>query len=214
MDTTPQSAAPGQHPIPFGDHPALDFLNTLASPRGVETEWLADGGRLCAWLVESGALAPEAAGRLRAAWGPGPCDEVARRARALRAWFRGFVERHAGGPLTGDACGELGPLNDVLCEDGLHQAVVRSGQAGDGLGALALQAVRSWERPEQMLQPIAAAIAELVCREDFSRVRRCEGPGCSVLFLDRTKNHARRFCSAAGCGNRAKQAAHRVRLRQ
>jgi len=214
MDTTPQAAAPGQPSIPFGDHPALDFLNTLASPRGVETEWLADGGRLCAWLVGSGALAPEAAERLRAAWGLGSCDEVARQARMLRGWFRGFVERHAGVPLTGDACEELGPLNDVLRKDGLHQAVVRGGQAGDGMEALVLRAVRSWDRPEQLLQPIAAAMAELVCHEDFSRVRRCEGPGCTVLFLDRTKNHARRFCSAAGCGNRAKQAAHRVRLRR
>lgn len=214
METIPQAAARGQPAIPFGDHPALDFLNTLASPRGVETEWLADGGRLCAWLVGSGALAPETAERLRGSWGPGPCDEVASRARALRAWFRGFVERHAGTPLTGAVANEFGPLNDVLREDGLHQAVVCSGQAGDGMGALVLHAVRSWDRPEQLLQPIAAAMAELVCREDFSHVRRCEGPGCSVLFLDRTKNHARRFCSAAGCGNRAKQAAHRMRHRQ
>lgn len=214
MDTTSQPAAPGQSAIPFGDHPALDFLNTLASPRGVETEWLADGERLCMWLVGSGALAPETMERLRAAWGPGPFDEVARRARALRAWFHGFVERHAGSPLTGNACEELGPLNDVLREDGLHQAVVRSGQAGGRVGTLVLQAVQSWDRLEQLLQPIAAAMAELVCREDFSHVRRCEGPGCTVLFLDRTKNHARRFCSAAGCGNRAKQAAHRERLRQ
>ncbi len=33
------------------------------------------------------------------------------------------------------------------------------------------------------------------------------------LFVDRTRGQARRWCSTAVCGNRAKQAAHRNRLK-
>jgi predicted RNA-binding Zn ribbon-like protein len=50
-----------------------------------------------------------------------------------------------------------------------------------------------------------------VCAEDFSQVKACEGPACTLLFVDHTRSHARRWCSMAICGNRAKQAAHRSR---
>jgi predicted RNA-binding Zn ribbon-like protein len=46
---------------------------------------------------------------------------------------------------------------------------------------------------------------------DFRLIRECEGSVCSLLFLDRTKAHGRRWCSMALCGNRAKAAAHRAR---
>ena len=76
---------------------------------------------------------------------------------------------------------------------------------------LRLQRVRRWTAPEQLLQPLAEAIADLVCNEDFRLIRTCEGKACVLLFLDKTKSHARRWCSMALCGNRAKAAAHRAR---
>ena len=50
-----------------------------------------------------------------------------------------------------------------------------------------------------------------VALADFRLIRGCEGPVCTLLFLDRTKAHGRRWCSMAVCGNRAKAAAHRAR---
>jgi predicted RNA-binding Zn ribbon-like protein len=57
-------------------------------------------------------------------------------------------------------------------------------------------------------------MADLVSNEDFSCIRACEGPTCTLVFLDRTHGRARRWCSMASCGNRAKQAAHRQRERR
>jgi predicted RNA-binding Zn ribbon-like protein len=71
--------------------------------------------------------------------------------------------------------------------------------------------VRRWTTPEQLLQPIAEAIAYLACHADFRLIRACEGSACTLMFLDRTKAHAWRGCSMAACGNRAKAAAHRAR---
>jgi predicted RNA-binding Zn ribbon-like protein len=62
-----------------------------------------------------------------------------------------------------------------------------------------------------LLLPIAEAMARLICDEDFSYVKACEGPTCTLLFADHTRGRARRWCSMALCGNRAKQAAHRHR---
>ena len=58
------------------------------------------------------------------------------------------------------------------------------------------------------------AIGDLVCQKDFTLVRRCEGPTCTLWFLDVSKAHARRWCSMAVCGNRVKAAAHRARARR
>jgi predicted RNA-binding Zn ribbon-like protein len=40
----------------------------------------------------------------------------------------------------------------------------------------------------------------------FTLVRKCEGTTCTLWFLDVSKAHARRWCSMAVCGNRAKAA--------
>ncbi|MES6429106.1 CGNR zinc finger domain-containing protein [Cutibacterium acnes] len=44
-------------------------------------------------------------------------------------------------------------------------------------------------------------------------MKACEGPACTLMFADHTRARARRWCSMAVCGNRAKQAAHRSRIK-
>jgi predicted RNA-binding Zn ribbon-like protein len=40
-------------------------------------------------------------------------------------------------------------------------------------------------------------------------IRQCaDVRGCGVLFLDRTRNRSRRWCSMKSCGNRAKAQRH------
>jgi|UPI0004826160 predicted RNA-binding Zn ribbon-like protein len=191
-----------------GDHPAMDFLNTLATPGGVASEGLATGNDLLNWLeqaelIEAGTAAKFRSDKTAAA----QLEVIAKGARALREWFRAFVRRHAGHKLAAAAEAELGPLNLLLAGD---KSYARVGGSSEGL---ALQRLRRWESPEELLQPIAAAIADLVCHADFRLIRACEGHDCTLMFLDRTKAHARRWCSMALCGNRAKAAAHRARNR-
>ena len=64
----------------------------------------------------------------------------------------------------------------------------------------------------QFLVLIAVAAADLLCHGDLSLVKKCDNPRCILYFYDTTKNHARRWCSMAGCGNRMKAAAHYRRL--
>ncbi|MDE3720434.1 CGNR zinc finger domain-containing protein [Nocardiopsis sp. N85] len=45
------------------------------------------------------------------------------------------------------------------------------------------------------------------------RIRRCAHPDCVLYFYDTSKNGTRRWCSMAGCGNRAKAARHHARER-
>ncbi|MGW1200971.1 CGNR zinc finger domain-containing protein [Streptomyces sp. NPDC002536] len=64
-----------------------------------------------------------------------------------------------------------------------------------------------------MLLPIGQALAGVVSQEDFTNVKACQGSACTLLFADRTRSRARRWCSMATCGNRAKQEAHRSRAK-
>ena len=191
----------------------LDFLNTLAIPVDVEVEWLASGEDLLAWLEAAELLDRAALDEVRALATPKQLDAVAAQARALREWFRGFVQRHRGKPLARSAEGELEPLNGLLARDRTFTQIVARAKADtrDGDAALKLVARRRWQSADDLLLPIAQAIADLVSTADFAHVKKCESPTCVLHFLDTTRGGRRRWCSMAVCGNRAKQAAHRDR---
>jgi predicted RNA-binding Zn ribbon-like protein len=196
------------------DDPGLDFLNSIGTPVDTVVEWIANGEDLLAWLAEAELIDPTQSAVIRANSFPGELDEVAAQARALREWFRGFVLAHMGRPLTAKALDLLEPLNRVLERDQGYGAIVaRSGHAKNqqALSRLEYRALRRWSSPNALLLPIAEAMAHLVCSEDFSLVKGCEGKTCTLLFLDKTHGRARRWCSMNICGNRAKQAAHRQR---
>jgi predicted RNA-binding Zn ribbon-like protein len=193
-----------------GDAVGLDFLNTIATPVDVAVDWIDDGEGLLGWLAQARLVPDDVLRDMRARALPGELDAVADQARSLREWFRGFVRAHRGRPLTAEALAGLGPLNRLLERDETFSRIV---PRPTGEPALELQAVRRWRSPEALLLPVGEALARLVCTEDFSHVKACEGPACTLLFADHTRGHARRWCSMAICGNRAKQAAHRHRLR-
>ncbi|QOG16886.1 MULTISPECIES: CGNR zinc finger domain-containing protein [Bradyrhizobium] len=193
----------------LADSLGLDFLNSVATPVDTPVDWLDDGDGLIDWLAQAKLVPPEELDALTARARPADLDEVADQVRALREWFRGFVLEHAGRPLTAKALHELGPLNGILERDETFlQVGPRHGEEG-----LALQRTRRWRSPESLLLPIGEAMAKFVCDEDFSDVKACEGHNCTMLFADHTRRRARRWCSMAICGNRAKQAAHRDRLK-
>jgi predicted RNA-binding Zn ribbon-like protein len=77
----------------------------------------------------------------------------------------------------------------------------------------------TWSEPgdlARMLWPIVYEGADLLTSAGLARVKEC--PGCGWLFLDRTKNRSKRWCTMeGGCGdtekmrrNVARRAAHRI----
>ena len=196
----------------IADSLGLDFLNSVATPLDTPVDWLDSGDGLLRWLAQAKLVPAEALNELKARAMPGELDKVADQARALREWFREFVARHMGRPLPPKALQELGPLNELLQRDESFNQISRHrGRDGD---RFELSAVRRWRSPESLLLPIAEALAKFVCEEDFACVKACEGHRCTLVFADHTRSQARRWCSMAICGNRAKQAAHRNRLRK
>ena len=193
------------------DEPALDFLNSVATPVDVPVEWLDDGEGLLSWLQQAQLVSAPVLEQVRSQSRPGELNKVAAEARHLREWFRGFVHKHRGRPLTRNDLKKLDPLNRLLeRDDSFSQIAPATGKDGK---VFELRALRRWRSSDSLLIPIAETLARFVCAEDFTYVKACEGAACTLLFADHTRGRARRWCSMALCGNRAKQAAHRQRLK-
>jgi predicted RNA-binding Zn ribbon-like protein len=195
----------------IADSLGLDFLNSIATPVDQPIDWLDSGDSFVAWLAQANLVPPQALNAWVKQATPGELNKVADQARALREWFRGFVRKHMGRPLTPKAIRDLKPLNGLLESDEMFSRVAaRQDSNGDHLE---LQTTRRWRSPESLLLPIGEALARCVCNEAFADIRACEGHRCTLIFADHTRRRGRRWCSMAMCGNRAKQAAHRQRLK-
>ncbi len=194
----------------IADALGLDFLNSVATPVDSQVDWLDEGDGLLKWLAQAKLVPAETLDESKARAMPGELDKVADQTRALREWFRGFVRKHTGRPLTPKTLRKLAPLNRLLERDDVFSQISRQGK-GD---RLELRKLRRWRSPESLLLPIGEALAKFICEEDFAAVKACEGRNCTLMFADHSRRRARRWCSMAICGNRAKQAAHRNRLKK
>jgi len=195
----------------IADSLGLDFLNSVATPVDTPVDWLDSGDGLLKWLAQAGLVPAHVLAEMKAQAMPGELDTIADQARALREWFRTFVRKHMGRPLAAKALHELAPLNKLLERDEGFGQIARH-HTGEG-DYLELRTMRRWRSPESLLLPIGEVLATFVCEEDFTDVKACEGHSCTLVFADHTRRRARRWCSMAICGNRAKQAAYRSRLK-
>ena len=187
----------------------LDFLNTLATPVDTPLDWIDEGEGLLSWLEQARLVPVKVLKTLKTQAMPGEFDAVASQARSLREWFRGFLRARSGRRLGGGDLRDLDPLNRLLDRDEQFAQIV----AGPTEWAFEfeLKTHRRWRTPESLLLPIGEELARFLCSGDLEYVKACEGSTCTLLFVDRTRGRARRWCSMAICGNRAKQAAHRDR---
>lgn len=190
------------------DAPALDFLNSVASPGGTEIDWISDGAGWINWLKQTGWVDLAILHNIEVKAMPGELDMVASQAQALRAWFREFVIKYRGKPLVAEALSDLATLNHLLERDDKYSSIVP-----DPVEPLRFQyrQLRRWPTPQALLLPVGELLADFVCSEDFTNIKSCEGVGCTLMFIDHTRGKKRRWCSMAVCGNRAKAAAHRER---
>lgn len=204
-------------PAPFfiADNRALDFLNSVASPTGTEIEWLNNGSDLLDWLELAGLAKPEDLKQFRKKAESKACDTVAAQARQLREWFRAFVMTYAGSSVDQAAYHKLDIINKLLNQGSsfiqIKIAALIENNQEESNTPLQIQRTQRLKKPEDLLVPVAEAMADLICDVNFWHVKQCEGPTCTMMFNDISKNHRRRWCTMSICGNRAKAAQHRAR---
>jgi len=210
MNTRKRSAA-----FYIADNSALDLLNSIAAPTGTEIEWLSDGQDLLDWLEQAKLVSSAELDQFRNDNSLRACDAIATKTRELREWFRQFVIKHAGQPLSASALKELTPINEILQNNNVYTQIssdfIIDSKSVTANSALVCLRLRHWRDEHDLLLVLAEAMAELICSTDFNLVKNCEGPKCTLWFYDISKNHSRRWCTMSICGNRAKAALHRAK---
>jgi len=179
-------------PLQIGDHLALDFLNTVAQVDGEPHDFFQRDEDVVRWLEAAGC---GSAGRERKAHAGG----LLKAARELRAVILQAVQRKKREEIW-----QPEQLNHFLRSASSHFELTLNRD-----GQYEYRRVYATATPEQQLGPVAEQAADLLVNGDFSLVRECEHPDCTLWFYDRTKAHRRRWCSMALCGNRAKAARFR-----
>ncbi len=188
----------------------LDFANTVdwhTSDSPVER--IENYLDLVAWGEAAGVLTSERAHRLRKLEKrfPKKADAALLQAIHLReAIFRIFSSLSAGRTARPK---DLETLNEMVAEAFGHLQVRRS---QDGFR---WDWTADGDNFNRILWPVARSAAELLTTDDLDRVRECaDDRGCGYLFIDRSRNRSRRWCSMDSCGNRAKARRHYARSKE
>jgi len=186
-------------------HSALDFANTLDyrfDPKR-RVELLCDYASLLEFLRQSGSITRKQA-RLRLSQtstvsGSGTLQRAILLREAIDSMFRSVV---AGKPPR-SSC--LQTLNRFLESTPMTECLLwrRS------------EFLRTYSNPvstpDSPLGPIVEAAVSLLASPERHHIRECADSSCRWLFLDRSKNHSRRWCDMRICGNRSKVQRFRAR---
>jgi len=172
-------------------HPALDLPATLTGRlKAQQRELLASAADLARWLVQAGLVATA----------PRASDADLVLARELREGIYAATL----------ACidGKAPPAHAIAAINRI--AAARSSVPKlDTRGRLRVSA-----STRTLLVDIARDAVRLLGSDAAERLRQCEGQTCARLFLDTSRGGDRRWCSMAGCGNKAKVAQFRLRQRE
>jgi predicted RNA-binding Zn ribbon-like protein len=181
----------------IGGRLCLDFANTVDwRARAEPEELLDDYSGLVAWSARAGAVSPAEARRLVSAAENEPRAAAAAFARAValrEAFYRSTLAQTRGEPSPRE------DLADIV--ERYAEAAEKAELSLDGT-SYEWSFDRNAGDPDRPWWPVALSAVELLTSPELGRVRECEGRGCGWLFLDESRSRTRRWCSAAGCGNR------------
>lgn len=177
---------------------SLDFVNTLAANAAGPVDLIESVGDLLAWAVRAGLIDHAKAESLEPVWELDREETIAR-ASGFRESLHRMYEDLRGNRTVNDV--ELIKLNRMLSRQTGTAEVVKVDDRFE-------KRFRSDPGdPDQLFASIANSAADLLCYSEPELIKECENEECVLMFLDTTKNHSRRWCSMANCGNRAKAAA-------
>ena len=165
----------------LGEPLALDLLNTTWVQRGAVLDMLGDLDGTRQWLEQADLRGP-----------------VTESVRGALVTAREAIRAHVDAPGSVAA---RAAVNAVLGWGSSRPVLGPDGPGSTGLLA----------DPARRVGWLAAVNYLELLTEDASRVRRCAHPDCVLYFYDTSPKRGRRWCSMAGCGNRAKAARHYAR---
>ncbi len=183
-----------------GGHPAIDLINTTGgSTKARDAERLADFPAFVRWSLVAGLLTDDEETLLLEQARIDPETAVSSLAHAqafresLHAMLTGYVE-----------AGVFPDRDRQDVEDAVKKTLRVSGLEVTAASAKWRVFGEAWVN--LALHRAVLSAHELLLGDDLARLRCCTR--CSWLFVDRSRGPARKWCSMATCGNRAKAERH------
>ena len=226
------AASVAELPLVSG-HPALDLVNTVEPRLPVlgRHEHLAAPGDVLTWAQRVRLVNPAEAEEVTGAWAASPASAeraliAVRQVReALASVLSAFLARSEA-PSLPEAAADLPEAAASLPEAAADLPEVAADVPGDleylatswagaasrsrlvlgGPGGMAARLAVGSSPALLIPDRVVHAAVELLCDTDLTSLRTCpvaEG-GCGWVFLDRSRNRSRRWCTMAGCGSHAK----------
>ena len=183
----------------------LDFANTLYGHTESVHEYLYDYRDLVLWSRHAGILSPQKARSLLS-------NEKQTSAESESVFHQAIQLRETIFHVFADLAQNKYPKDVELAT--LHQAWL-SNQTHSKLEPSESGFVLGWEDEaalDEMLWHITHSAIELLTSGEVKRVKQCGR--CDWLFVDRSRNQKRRWCSMSACGNRVKMARRYKREKQ
>ena len=175
---------------------ALEFLNTHELESGELIDQLKDPSAAFTWFVDQDVLHP-AAGR---AWTPADLERVRTVRDALREVVDAVTEDRRPAALAVDL------VNDALAAGAAPRLEL------DGL-TVRIGHRHAASEVDDALASLAAPIVGELASGRPDRFRTCANDRCRWTFYDASPAGRRRWCDMKTCGNRAKAARHRERVK-
>lgn len=196
--------APHGHQASLED--GLAFINTLEIERGKPLDHLPTPDSGLAWLGGHGFLHDETRGALEVRFGDDleqgrrALGRIQRIRAAMRELVDASVEQRPPDPVS------LDRVNRALRTPYTYELV-------PGPDGVSLDHRHDGDPVDGALARLAESIAREVSQGDPDRLRICANDDCRWVFHDTSPTGRRKWCDMATCGNRAKAARHRERLR-
>ncbi len=179
----------------------LDFANTCGDRPRCSEEHLDSVGALFSWGAAAGLVSNGEANRFLPTVGGDVLQEALAFREAIYTVCSALANR--GVPRRGD----LEVINSML------HAALPNLELGVRGGGCCWQWSNASTFSDRIIWPVARSVADLLTDDTVEQLRECAGEGCSWLFLDRSRNHRRKWCSMSSCGNRAKARRHYARIK-
>jgi predicted RNA-binding Zn ribbon-like protein len=187
----------------IGGHVAVDFVNTLGGlPERADDEYLFDYGDLVNWLDHVDLLPPDRRRDLVHAAEDTPAEAagVLEEVRRLRDSLDHILRCRLTAEPAGDT--QLHAVRAAYAEAVQHATLMPDTTSYQLDWHATDRRVLRWP-----LWVLAAAALDLLTDAPLDLLGRCEH--CRWLFLDRSRNHSRRWCSMNACGAVVKMRRHR-----
>jgi predicted RNA-binding Zn ribbon-like protein len=182
----------------IGGDPALDFVNTVTGRDADPRDWLDSYARLLEWAARA-ELLPDKLQRALAR------KAQAEPAAAARALVRAKVLRESLFSFLSAIVADRTPPKEALALLREHWLAGTKAHELRFENGRVLPALRGDATDLDLIAAMVAyRLVEFVLPAPRDRLRICQGPNCSWLFLDRSKAGRRRWCDMAVCGNAAK----------